>query len=77
MPLVLQLVQFTNASDLYSTRVLQAGTDGAADAVACTVSECLGPLLNPGSSGRHELCHRCCSLCSNGSTHDIPSSIVL
>ena len=59
-----QLVQSLNASGLYSTRILLAGTNRAADVAACAVSERLGPLLGPGSPGRYELCRQCCSLCS-------------
>ena len=62
VPPIPQLVQSPNASDLYSIRVLLAGTNYAADNKACAVSERLGPLLDPGSPGRHELCRRCCSL---------------
>ena len=61
---MLQLVQYPNASALYLTRVLLADTMCAADTAACTVTKCLGPLLNPGSLERHKLCRRYCSLFS-------------
>ena len=73
---MLQLVQSPTASGPYSARVLLVGTNCAADAAACVGSERLGPLLDPGSPGRHELCRQCFSLCSNDSTHDVPSSIL-
>ena len=73
---MLRLVQSPNSSGLYSTRVHLTGMNCAADAVACAVSERLGPILDPGSPGRHYLSHRYCSLCSNDLTYDIPSSTV-
>ena len=61
---MLQLVQSLNVSGLHSTRVPLAGIKWAGDAAACAVSERIGSLLDPSSPDRHELCHRCCSLCS-------------
>ena len=61
---MMQLVQSPNASSIYLTRVLLAGTNCATDAEACAISERLGPLLDSGSPGGYELSRRCCSLCS-------------
>ena len=59
MPLILQLVQSLNASGFYSTRLFLASTNCAADAASCAISERVGSFLDPGSPGRHEMCHRC------------------
>ena len=61
---MLQLVQSLHAWSVYSTRVFLGRTTCAADDAACAVPECRGPLLDPGSPGRHELSRRCCSMCS-------------
>ena len=63
-PPILPFVQSLNAPGLYSTLVLLAGTNWAADLAVCAVSERPGPLLDPGSPGRHKLGRRYCSLCS-------------
>ena len=42
VPLIMKLVQFLNASGLYSTRVLLVGTNCATNFVACTASKRLG-----------------------------------
>ena len=49
VPPKMQLVQCPNASGLYLTRVLLAGTNCVTDAAACAVSERLGLLLDLGS----------------------------
>ena len=77
VPPMLQFVQSPNAFGLYSTRVFLAGTNFAANTAACAVSGRLGSLLDLGSSSRYKLCRRCCSLCSNDSAHNVPSSTVL
>ena len=64
VPPMIQLVQSPYAASLYSTHVVLMRTTYATDAAACAVSERLGPLLDPGSPGRHELSGRCSSLCS-------------
>ena len=60
----MQLVQSPHASSLYPTRVLLARTTCAANDAASAIFERLGPLLDPASPGRQDLCRRCCSLCS-------------
>ena len=52
---MLQLVYSSHHSSLYLTRVLLARTIFTADDAACTNSERLRSLLDPGSSCRHEL----------------------
>ena len=64
VPLMMQLVQSLNTSGLYSTRVPLAGTVCPADTTACAISKHLEPLFDPRSPCRHELSHRCYSLCS-------------
>ena len=48
----------------FTLLVLRAHTTCATDYAAWAISECLGPLLDHGSPGRHELCHLCRSVCS-------------
>ena len=75
-PPMLQLVQSTNASDLYSTQVPWQ---------AQTVHRCyslyslrtLRAFTRPGFRGKHKLSRRCYSLCNDDSTHDVPSSTIL
>ena len=59
-----QLVRSPQASSLYSICVLLARTTCTADDKAFAIFERLGPLLDLGSPCRHELSHRCYSLCS-------------
>ena len=64
VPPMLQLVQSPSAFWPLLDPVFLGGTYCANDAASCAVSELLGPLLDPGSPGRHKLCRRCCSWCS-------------
>ena len=60
----MQLVHSPHASDLYSMHVLLTRTTCTADDAPCAISVRIGLLLVPSSPCRHELSHRCYSLCS-------------
>ena len=49
VPPLMQLVQTSHASSLYSTRVLLARTTRTAVDAACSIFKRLGPFLDPGS----------------------------
>ena len=68
VPSMLNLGQSLNASGLYSTFVVLAGSTFVADAAACTVSKRLEPILDPRSPGRFDLCRQCCSMSSLSTT---------
>ena len=64
VPTLMQLVQSSHASSLYSTRVLLAPTTRTTVDAACAIFTRLEPLLDPCAPGVHYSYRRWCSLCN-------------